>query len=69
MKVGLGECPFEDQMKLDIWKKAQRATILMIRCFIEMYVDVACWVGHSCKCASYLRELSSKEVSKAYAGR
>ena len=35
LNVALGDCPFEDQMKLDIWKRAQIATILIIRYFIE----------------------------------
>jgi hypothetical protein len=52
-------------MKLDIWKKAQRRTILMIRCFIDTYVDAA---GDSSKLVSCSRELSILKVSKAYAG-
>ena len=39
----LGGWPFEDHMRLDIWKKAQITTMLMIRCFIDTYVDDACW--------------------------
>jgi hypothetical protein len=67
--VALGGCPFEDQMRLDIWNKAQRTTTLMIRCFIDTYVDIAWWVGHSCERVSYSRESSTIILSKAYAGR
>jgi hypothetical protein len=56
-------------MRLDNWKKAQRITTPMIRCFIDTYADVGCWVGHSCELVSYSRESSTIRVSKAYAGR
>lgn len=69
MKVALGGCPFEDQMRLDTWKKAQRTTMPMIRCFIDTYVDVAWWVGHSCELYPTSPESSAIKVSKAYAGR
>jgi len=35
-------CPFEDQIRLDISNKAKITTMLMMRCFIDMYLDVAC---------------------------
>jgi hypothetical protein len=69
VNVALGGCPFEDHMRLDIWKKAQITTMLMIRCFIDTQVDVACRAGDSCELVSYLRESSTTNVSKAYAGR
>ena len=54
MNVALGGCPFEDQMRLDIWKKAQRTTTLMIRVLHGYVVDVACRAGDSYELVSYL---------------
>jgi hypothetical protein len=35
-------------MRLEIWKKAQITTMLMIRYFMDMYVEAAYCTGGSC---------------------
>jgi len=68
--VGLGDCPFDDHMRLDIWKKAHITTRLMIRCFIDRQkeVDGACWAGDSCELLSYARVIHHKMGAKPMPG-
>jgi hypothetical protein len=56
--VILGGWPFEDQMRLEIWKKAQITMMLMIRYFMDMYVEAAYCTGGSCHIVCCSRESS-----------